>query len=119
MPAIIWNITVEQGSWEPSYITLTDPVTGTPLDLAAPGYSVHGVVSTRPDKFGTVLADFPDGSVWRRTSTGRIYFEPTPAVTSAWAWVRGYWQIELQMPSVSLPVRVAFGTVRVSPELVV
>lgn len=118
MPAIPWNVTVEQGSWEPSYITVTDPVSGQPLDLTAPGYSVRAVVSTRPDRLGTVLADLPDSPSFRRTAAGRIYFQPEPAVTSGWAWRRGFWQVELAHPT-GRTVRIATGQLVVSPELVV
>ncbi len=117
MPAIAWNLHVEAGSWEPQYITLTDPETGQPLDLTAPGYVVRGVVASRPDGSGTVLADLDDGTVWRRTTDGRIYFEPPNAVTSAWGWRHGYHQTELAHPS-GKTVRIAAGRVTVSPELV-
>lgn len=118
MPAITWDITVEQGSWEPSYIALTDPTTGAPLDLTAPGYSVRGVVATRRDGLGTLLATFPDGEVLRRTATGRLYFEPPTALTAGWSWRRGYHQVELTHPT-GQTVRVAQGQILVNPELVV
>ena len=64
------------------------------------------------------FADLGDEQVFRRTNTGRLYFEPAPEITSGWVWRFGYHQIELTMPTLDLPVRVAAGRVRVSPELV-
>lgn len=119
MPARRWDLTVEQGSYEPQYIVLRDPDTNQPLDLTASGFSVHGVIATRPDQYGQVLADLPDNTVWRRTSGGRLYFEPLPAVTSGWAFRLGWHQIELTHPATGHPVRVAEGRVRVSPEIVI
>ncbi len=117
MAPVQWDITVHAGSWEPEYITISDPTSGLPLNLTLPGYTVHGVVATRPDGSGTVLADLPDTSVWRRTTTGRIYFEPANAVTSGWAFRHGYHQIELTHPT-GKTVRIAAGRFVVSPELV-
>lgn len=117
MPAVTWDLTVEAGSYEPSYLVLRDPETQEPLDLTTPGYTVHGVVATRSDGLGRVLADLPDGSVWRRTADGRIYFEPASAESSVWNFRRGYHQVELTHPS-GETVRIASGAFRVSPELV-
>lgn len=116
-PAIKWDLYVQAGSWDPQYITLTDPDTREPLDLTAPGFSVHGVVATRTDGQGDILADLPDNSVWRRTTTGRLYFEPDPDLTSTWTFRRGFHQVEITHP-VGQPVRIAAGLVLVSPELV-
>lgn len=118
MAAITWDLTIEAGSWEPQYIVLSDPDTNLPLDLTASGYTARMVVATRSDGAGTVLADLGDEQVFRRTNTGRLYFEPAPEITSGWVWRFGYHQIELTMPTLDLPVRVAAGRVRVSPELV-
>lgn len=118
MPALKWDLLVQQGSYEPQYIVLRDPDTNAALDLTAVGFAVHGVIATRPDGRGQVLADLPDASVWRRTADGRLYFQPLPAVTSAWTWRLGWHQIELTHPATGYPVRVAEGLVRVSPEIV-
>lgn len=117
MAAVVWDLTIDAGSWEPQYIELRDPTTNTLLDLTTPGYSARMVVATRSDGGGIVLADLTDSAVFRRTTTGRLYFEPPTAVTSGWAWRRGYHQIELVHPS-GRTVRVAQGQVRVNPELV-
>lgn len=119
MAAITWDLTIEAGSWEPQYIVLSDPDTGLPLDLTASGYTARMVVATRSDGTGTVLANLTDGQVFRRTSTGRLYFEPPVAVTSAWSWRFGYHQIELTTPTADRPVRIAFGRLRVLAELVI
>lgn len=118
MAAITWDLTIEAGSWEPQYIVLSDPDTNQPLDLTASGYTARMVVATRSDGTGTVLADLDDGEVFRRTDSGRLYFEPPVEITSAWVWRFGYHQIELTMPDLTKPVRVATGRVRVRPELV-
>lgn len=118
MAAVAWDLTVEAGSWNPSYLILTDPGTGLPLDLTVSGYSARMVVATRSDGTGTVLADLADGQVFRRTTTGRLYFEPPVTLTSGWVWRFGYHQIELSPPAGLPTVRVAEGRVRVRPELV-
>lgn len=121
MTAIDWPLAVAAGSYEPQFITITDPDDGTPVDLTAPGWTVTGVVATRADGTGTVLLTLPDGdgSVWRRTSTGRIYFEPPATVSAGWTFRRGFHQVELEPPAgPEFTVRVAAGTFHVSPELV-
>lgn len=116
MAALQWDITVEQGSYEPQYITITAPGTGTPIDLTATGYTVAGAVATRRDGTGTVLLNLPDSS-WRRTATGRIYFEPSSAVSAGWTFRSGWLQVELSHPS-GQTVRVAQGLFSVAPEIV-
>lgn len=118
MPAHTWHLRVEAGSYEPQYIVITHPVSGAPVDLTETGFLVHGVVATRPDGQGAVLLDLPETSgVWRRTNTGRIYFEPAAAVSSLWTFRRGFHHVELRHP-IGQPVRVAAGRFTVSPELV-
>lgn len=118
MPAITWDITVEAGSYEPSYITITNPDTGAPIDLTQAGYNVSGVVATRDQGDGAVLLTLPSSSpAWRRTATGRIYFEPASAISAAWTFRQGWHHIELTHPS-GQTVRVAQGRFVVDPELV-
>ncbi|GEL20845.1 hypothetical protein [Pseudonocardia asaccharolytica] len=117
MPAVRADLIVEAGSYEPQYWVITDPDSGQPLDLTAPGYLVHAVVSSREDGTGDVLLDLPDTSVWRRTADGRIYFEPPSALSAGWGAVRGFYQAELSHPA-GETVRFSQGRFIVDPELV-
>lgn len=119
MPALRGPIRVEAGSYEPLFWTISDPDTGTPLDLTQSGYEVHGVIADRSDGTGTVLLDLPDSSdAWLRTSTGRVYFQPHSVDSAAWTFRRGYWQVELSHPS-GETVRIHDSAFGVDPELVV
>lgn len=128
--AIDWPLLVPAGSYEPQYIVIRLPAppgsppgtVGDPIDLTAPGWTVTGTVATKPDGRGTALLTLPDGegSVWRRTAEGRIYFEPLATVTAAWTFRRAFHQVELEPPTgAEYTVRVAAGSFQVSPELVV
>lgn len=118
MPAVRSDLRVQAGSYEPIYWDITDPDTGVPVDLTQAGYSVAAVVASRPDGTGQVLAELDDATVWRRTDTGRIYFEPSSALSSMWTFERGYYQAELSHPS-GETVRFSEGRFTVDPELVV
>lgn len=118
MPALRGTLRVEAGSFEPRYWTFTDPDTGDPLDLTQPGYEVTAAVASRPDGSGDILLDLPDASVWRRTATGRVYFEPSSVDSAAWTFRRGYLQAELSHPS-GETVRFLEQSFYVDPELVV
>jgi len=87
------------GSFDPLVWVVTDPVSGLPLDLTVSGFSASGVVATHNDGTGVTLIDLPDGEVWRRTSTGQIFFQPPSNVSSAWPAVSAYYQAELTHPS--------------------
>lgn len=117
MPAVRGPILVEAGSFEPQYWTVTDPVTGTPIDLTASGFVVTGRVATKPDGTGVALLLLPD-SLWRRTTSGRVYFQPGSAVTAAWTpAMSGFYQAELTHPS-GQTVRFAEGRFIVDTRLV-
>lgn len=117
MPAIVKELRVEAGSFEPQYWTFTNPATGAPLDLTQSGYVVTGAVNAEQDGTGTVLLSLPDNSVWRRTATGRVYFQPHSVTSSTWTFPRGFYQVELAHPS-GETVRFGEGPFLVSPELV-
>jgi hypothetical protein len=93
------DLYVRAGSFEPWKWTATDPTSGLPLDLTAPGYSVVGVVSTANDGTGAKLLDLLDDEVWARTADGGIYFQPSSAVSSEWPSVSAYYQAYLYHPS--------------------
>lgn len=117
MPAINKDLRIEAGSYEPQYWVFTNPDTGALLDLTQSGYSVAGSVNERRDGTGAVLLALPDASVWRRTSTGRVYFQPHSVTSSAWTFQRGYCQFELSHPS-GETVRFHESRFLVDPELV-
>lgn len=115
MPAVRKDLTKEAGSYEPEYWSFTASTTGDPIDLTAPGYSVTGVVSTRSDGNGNTLLTLTDAD-FRRTDTGRVYFEPSSATTAAWTFRYAHYQFELRHPS-GQDIRFAEGRLIVEPEL--
>lgn len=116
MPAVRKDITKEAGSFEPEYWSFTDPTTGTPIDLTTPGYSVTGVVSTRSDGNGTTLLTLTDTD-FRRTTSGRVYYEPSSTTTAAWVFSYGYYQFKLKNPIAGKDLRFAEGKLLVEPEV--
>lgn len=114
MPAVSKDIVIQAGSFEPEYWTFTDPTTGNVIDLTA-GYTVSGVVSTRSDGLGVDMLVLGDGQ-FRRTVTGRVYYEPTSATTAAWTFQFGHYQFELRHPN-GQDIRFAQGRFIVDPEL--
>jgi hypothetical protein len=117
MPAVRTDLLVEAGSYETWYWTISDPLTGALLDLTQAGYAVTGAVFARPEGTGTALLALPDSTVWRRTTSGRIYFQPSSATSSTWPTLNGYYQAELTHPS-GQTVRFTEGRFTVSPEFV-
>ncbi len=117
MPALRCPLRVEAGSYDPVFWEVRAGDTGALVDLTQPGYLVAGAVNSHSDGSGAVLLDLPDDSVWRRTSEGRVYFEPHSVATAAWTFQRGYYQAELSHPS-GETVRILEGPFSVSPELV-
>jgi len=93
------DLYVKAGSFDPYAWTVTDPVTGLPLDLTASGYLVAGVVATRDDGTGTTLLELADAEVWARTADGQIVFQPPSGVSTLWPSVSAYYQAELSHPS--------------------
>jgi hypothetical protein len=119
VPAARGPLRIEAGSYEPYYWNINDSQTGAPIDLTQPGYAVHGVVADRSNGTGSVLLDLPDSSdAWRRTTDGRVYFQPHSVDSAAWTFRRGYVQIELAHPS-GETVRIHKDRFYVDPELVV
>jgi hypothetical protein len=115
--AIHAPLKVEAGSFDPLYWVFLDKDTGALLDLTQPGYVVTGAVNERRDGTGATLRVLADGQVWRRTSDGRVYFEPHSADSGAWTFLHGHYQAELSHPS-GETYRFIEGPFVVSPELV-
>lgn len=114
MVAIRRDLIIQAGSYEPVYWTFTDPESGSPLNLTA-GYLVSGAVADKSNGHGTVLLLFNDNA-FRRTDVGRVYFEPSSAVTASWLFRFGYYQFEIRHPS-GQDVRFSEGRFIISPEL--
>ena len=114
MPAVRSDLSIEAGSYETWYWTITDPATGALINLTLAGYLVTGAVKTKVDG-GTQLLALPDATVWRRTVTGRIYFQPNSTLTATWPAMNAYYQAELTHPS-GQTVRFTQGRFVVSPE---
>lgn len=115
MPAVHAALTIEADSYEPRYWLFTDPDNGALVDLTASGFTCSGTVAAQPDGSGQVLLELADVD-FRRTNTGRVYYEPDSATTAVWAFRYGYYQFRLAHPS-GETVRFAEGSFRVSPAL--
>lgn len=116
MPALKASLLIEAGSYEPQYWLITDPATGLPTDLTVSGFAAALTVNDSQDGDGTDLLVLTDSS-FRRTNTGRVYFQPSSTVSSGWTFGRGYYQVELTHPS-GQTVRISEGQFVVSAELV-
>ena len=112
MPAARGVIVVEQGSYEPVYWVITDPVTGGPIDLTA-GYTVAAQVR---DGGGVLLHAWTSAQL-ELTAGGRVYLKTPSVVSSAWSWRIGNYQIELTHPT-GETVRIAKDRILVDPEIV-
>ncbi len=116
MPAVRKDITIYAGSYEPIYWLITNPATGNPIDLTTAGYLVAGVVSMRSDGNGTTLLTLTDAD-FRRTTTGRVYYEPLSSTSAAWVFSCGHYQFKLINPVAGKDFRFGEGRFMVEPEL--
>ena len=114
MPAVRKDITIQAGSFEPLYWLISDPTTGDPIDLTA-GFTVSGTVSSRDDGRGVDYLTLADAD-FRRTTEGRVYFEPDSDTTAAWTFRYGHYQFEIRHPN-GQTVRFAEGKMVVDPEV--
>lgn len=110
------DLYVKAGSFDPVSWTITDPASGLPLDLTVSGFSVSGTVASHNDGTGVTLLELADADVWRRTSTGQIFFQPPSAMSTLWPAVSAYYQAELTHPS-GEDVRFAEGRFIVDSDL--
>ncbi|MFN2496622.1 MAG: hypothetical protein ABR608_12055 [Pseudonocardiaceae bacterium] len=107
---------IPAGSYEAIYWRIAHPITGEPLDLTAPGWSAAGAVAERADPALPVLHAWADAD-FERTATGVLRLRVPAAVSSAWAFPGGCYQVELTHPS-GQPVRIADSRLTVTPEIV-
>lgn len=115
MPALRVHLLIQAGSFEPEYWTFTNPSTGLPIDLTVPGYLASGTFSDRDDGTGVDLLVLTDVD-FRRTPTGRVYYEPLPETTAAWPFTRGYYQFRMRH-QIGRHMRFSEGPFTVSPQL--
>lgn len=115
MPAIRADLTIQAGSFERRYWVFHSSDTGEPIDLTT-GYTVSGQVSASSTSPATGLLTLGD-SDFRRTSDGRIYYEPPATSSASWTFRRGHYQFELHPQSADKDVRFAEGRFLVSPQV--
>lgn len=114
MPAIRRDLHIQAGSFERLYWVFTNPDTGDLIDLTA-GYLASGVVSAREDGHGTDYLTLTDDD-FRRTATGRVYYEPSSDETATWTFRFAHYQFELTHPA-GEDVRFSEGRFLVDPEI--
>lgn len=114
-PPIEANLVVPKGAtWRRKW-ELTDPDSGEPIDLSS-GYVARGQV--RP-WYGstTVLHEWSaaESNIELRAN-GEVEITVAGSDSSAWAFWEGVYDIEIVGPD-SEPVRIAAGTIAVTPEV--
>lgn len=112
------DLYVKAGSFDPKVWVITDPVSGLPLDLTVSGFLVSATVASHNDGTGVTLLELADADVWRRTSTGQIFFQPPSAMSTLWPSVSAYYQAELTHPS-GEDVRFAEGRFVIDSDLTI
>lgn len=115
LPPVVAPLEIAAGSYDPVYWSFADPDSGAAIDLTAPGFSCSGAIASQPDGSGQTLLALADAD-FRRTNTGRVYFEPDSTTTAAWSFRYGYYQFWIGHPS-GETVRFGEGSFRVSPSL--
>lgn len=113
-PPVYSSLEIRQGMTDRYRWPISDPATGTPLDIS--GWSARGQVRKWPGA-DTVLHE------WSTTAgnltlgvDGYLTITVSPAESSAWDWSEGRYDIELTKPDGDV-IRVAAGPVMVSPEI--
>ena len=115
MSAIVADLLIEGGSYQPVAFHVKDPETLDPIDLTA-GYSASGTVADRADGRGRILLNLtPD--MFQLTSDGKLTFAPSSTTTERWARLDdSFYQVELHHAS-GQSIRVCEGRFRISPQL--
>lgn len=115
-PPVYSPLVIRQGMTERFRWPVTDPTTGNPIDISS--WSARGQVRKWSNadellhEWSTATGNLTLGS------DGYLTITVAPAVSSAWDWVEGRYDIELTMPGADGDViRIAEGRVMVSPEI--
>jgi hypothetical protein len=114
VPPIVADLVIEQGTtWSVRWV-VSDPDTGVPLNVS--GWTVRSQVRD-PIESDVVLHEWSTaGGTITADASGNVTLLVAPATSSAWAWVRGRYDVELISPQ-SEVTRLAQGRVRVSHEV--
>ncbi len=106
------RLVIQQGtSWAISW-PITDE-SGEPLDLS--GFTVRAQVRASKEA-GDVLHEFSTEAGNAAAEQSSVTLSLSPAVSSAWSWRNGVYDVELTDPSGRV-ARIAEGSVVVSPEV--
>lgn len=110
-PPVEANLVVTKGAtWRYKW-TLTNPSTGIGIDLSS-GYTARGQVRAW---YGSTEV-LHEWSAPALRANGELEVTITGAESTAWEWWNGVYDIELTGPN-SEPIRVAAGSISVSPEV--
>lgn len=110
MSAIRRDLTIEQGTtWTHGFQVSVDSV---PITS---GWTVRSQVRARPDA-DTVLHEWSTSNGNASVDSGVVKLTVMPAVSSAWSWWFGYYDVEIISPT-GVVLRVASGRVSVSAEV--
>lgn len=106
MPAVRFDLYIEQGTtWSQGYQVTVD---GAPLPA---GWTARSQVRARAGSTDTLFAFAP-------TIAGDVVtLSIDPATSSAWSWTSGVYDVEIVETATNRVLRIAQGTVSVSPEV--
>lgn len=113
-PPVYSLLVIRQGMTERFRWPVTDPVTGDPVDISS--WSARGQVRKWPGADEVLHEWSMDAGNLTLGADGNLTVTVQPAVSSAWDWSEGRYDIELTMPNDDV-IRVAEGTVMVSSEI--
>lgn len=107
MPAVVTDLIVEQGTtwnwgWQVTF-------NGDPIDAS---WTCRSQVRAQKSST-TVLHEFTT----EVNAEGVALISVTPAESTSWTWVFGYYDVEVVSPDELVVLRVSQGTVKVDPEV--
>lgn len=115
MAAAVYDLLIEQGTDYQRLLTLTSRAEGRPpLDLT--GSLVRAQIRANHAPDAGLLHDLADQLTITDPAAGKLQLRIPAAVSSAWMWRAGVWDLEL-VDAGGTPLRLLKGAVRVSPEV--
>lgn len=107
MPAVKTNLTIEQGvDWSHGWLV---KVNGAAINATWTARSQVRKHASLPDVLHTFAASV--------NADGSVVIAVTPAQSSAWTWTSAVYDVEVVNADASMTLRVAEGSVYVSPEV--
>ncbi|HJX58195.1 MAG TPA: hypothetical protein VJ325_05695 [Thiobacillus sp.] len=109
------NITVNKGKTYDHVFTYTDPDTGAVIDIT--GYSARMQIRETIDAADYVYQALSGGDISLGGVTGQVALSIPAAITAAWTFVSGVYDLELVSPAGKVIGLVGVSTVKTKPEV--